>query len=87
MADDPVRICDFQGEVFRIIISCDGSRPNVVGKHCLWSVHVTCGLLVMVYNIHLIFGRGTRWRSQLRHCAINRKTAGLTPDGVMGIFH
>jgi hypothetical protein len=23
----------------------------------------------------------------LRHCAINRKVAGLIPDGVTGIFH
>jgi hypothetical protein len=26
-------------------------------------------------------GRGTQWRSWLRHCATNRKVAGLIPDG------
>ena len=29
----------------------------------------------------------TRWRSWLRHYATNRKVAGLTPDGIIGIFH
>jgi hypothetical protein len=27
------------------------------------------------------------WRSWLRHCATNRKVAGLIPDGVIGLFH
>ena len=29
----------------------------------------------------------TRWRSWLRHCATNRKVAGLTPDGVILNFY
>jgi hypothetical protein len=29
----------------------------------------------------------TRWRSWLRHCATNRKVAGLVPDGVTGNFY
>jgi hypothetical protein len=78
----------FPGRVSRIIISWDNSRPNLVGKHCLWSLQVTiCGLPILVYNIHMRFGRGTRWHSRLRHCATSRKAAGLTPDGVIGIFH
>jgi len=86
--DDPVRVCGFQGGVSRIIISCNNTRPNVVGKHCLWSLQVTiCGLPIIVYNIHMTFGRDTRWRSLLRHCATSRKAAGLTPDGVIRIFH
>ena len=32
-------------------------------------------------------GRGTRWRSRLRHCATSRKVASLNPDDVIGIFH
>ena len=32
-------------------------------------------------------GRGTRWRSWLRHCATSREVAGSIPDGVTGIFH
>jgi hypothetical protein len=30
---------------------------------------------------------GTRWRSRLRHCATNRRVAGLIPDDVSGCFH
>jgi hypothetical protein len=30
---------------------------------------------------------GTRWRIWLRHCVADRKVAGSTPDGVIGIFH
>ena len=77
-----------QGEVSRIIISCGNTRPNVVRKHCLWSLQVTiCGIPIMVYNIHMTFGRGTRWLSRLRHCATSRKAAGSTPDGNIRIFH
>ena len=32
-------------------------------------------------------GRGTRWRSWLRHYATSRKVAGSIPDFVIGIFH
>jgi hypothetical protein len=32
-------------------------------------------------------GHSTRWRNWLRHCATNRKVAGLIPDGAIGIFH
>jgi hypothetical protein len=32
-------------------------------------------------------GRGTRWRSWLRHCATSRKVAGSIPDGITDIFH
>ena len=86
--DDPVRVCGFHGGVCLIIISCDNTRPNVVRKHCLWSLQVlTCGLLGMVYNIHMTFGRGTRWRRWLRHCSTSRKALGSTPYGVLGIFH
>ena len=31
-------------------------------------------------------GRGTRWRSCLRHCATSRKIAGSIPDDINGIF-
>ena len=34
----------------------------------------------------LVYFRGTRWRSWLRHYATNRKVAGSIPDGVIGIF-
>jgi len=34
-----------------------------------------------------ITGRGTWWRSWLRHCATSQKVAGSIPDGVIGIFH
>ena len=30
---------------------------------------------------------GTRWRSQLRHCAASRKVMGSIADGVIGFFH
>jgi hypothetical protein len=40
-----------------------------------------------VINCSIMHSRGTRWRSWLRHCAINRKVAGSIPDGVFGIFH
>jgi hypothetical protein len=86
--DDPDRICGFQGGVSRVIISCDSTRPNVVGKHCLWSLQVTIfGLPVLVCNIHMTFGRGTRWRRWLRDYVTSRKASGSTPDGVLGIFH
>ena len=30
---------------------------------------------------------GKRWRGWLRHCATNRKVAGLILNGVIGIVH
>ena len=32
-------------------------------------------------------GRGTRWRSWLKHYATSRKVAGSIPDGVIVMFH
>ena len=86
--DDPVRVCGFQGGVSHIIISCDNTRPNVVGKRCLWSLQDTiCGLPIIVYNIHMTFGRDMRWHSLFRHCATSWEATGSKPDGVIGIFH
>jgi hypothetical protein len=39
------------------------------------------------FMIDVPMGRGTRWRSWLRHCATKRKVAGSISDGVIGIFH
>jgi hypothetical protein len=38
-------------------------------------------------NLLIIFPRGTRWRSWLRHLDTNRNVAGSIPDVVTGIFH
>jgi hypothetical protein len=36
-------------------------------------------------NVDIYMGRAVaQWFS---HCTINRKVAGLIPDGVIGIFH
>ena len=40
-----------------------------------------------LYKLYIAFGRGTRRRSWLRHCATSRKVAGSIPDCVTGIFH
>ena len=38
-------------------------------------------------NITYRMGRGTRWRSWLRHCTTSQNVAGSIQDGVIGIFH
>jgi hypothetical protein len=43
-------------------------------------------LKLPIFDVSLCICGGTRWRSWLRHCATNRKVAGLIPDGVTGIF-
>ena len=39
------------------------------------------------FLVHLIYFRGTRSRSWLRHYATIRMVAGSIPDGVIGILH
>jgi len=41
----------------------------------------------VLFSLSILWERGTRWRSWLRHCATSRKVAGSIPDGVIGIFH
>jgi hypothetical protein len=38
-------------------------------------------------EVNILIGRGTRWRSFLRHHATSWKVAGSIPEGVMGSFH
>jgi len=46
-------------------------------------IALECVQFETIYNE----GRGTRWRSWLRHCTTSGKVADLNPDGVTGIFH
>ena len=38
-------------------------------------------------TVALLFSRGKRWRSWLKHCATSRKVAGSICDDIIGIFH
>jgi hypothetical protein len=38
-------------------------------------------------NLEAIPGKGTWWRSWLRHCSMSRKVMGSIPNYVIGIFH
>jgi hypothetical protein len=43
--------------------------------------------LLIRIEVNILIGRGTPWRSCLRHRATSWKVAGSIPEGVMGSFH
>jgi hypothetical protein len=66
-----------------------GSSQSCSRKYgvCGWEVSKIKNFYLRTDFRHLRMHGGTRWRSCLRHCAKNRKVAGLIPDGVIWIFH
>ena len=66
--------------------------------YCIWLCNFTLRTITITRNISQMYiglyfihnvgkGKGTRWRSWLRHCATSRMVAGSIPDSVIGIFH
>jgi hypothetical protein len=83
------------GSKLRIFqISNDISHPNTV-TCCVYIVSVKTEsentaeksvVRVIILQANTM-GRGTQWRSWLRHCATSRKVAGSIPHVVIRIFH
>ena len=50
-------------------------------------VNVPSNIMGPGFSPAVVIGRGTRWRSWLRHCVTSQKVAGSISDGVTGILH
>jgi hypothetical protein len=53
----------------------------------MFNISAICPKHASIITFCTFTGRGTRWRSWLRHCTTSRKVAGSIPDGVIGIFY
>jgi hypothetical protein len=70
-------------------LSCDliairNRRTNKVRFHPFLQFATSCVLIIYILLFMKLGHAVAQW---LRHSAMNRKVAGLIPDGVTGIFH